>query len=43
MIFSFSGFNRVLERAEGLLKERLTGDDRVRIQQEFSAQVERAQ
>jgi F0F1-type ATP synthase membrane subunit b/b' len=35
--------NRVLERAETMLKERLTGDDRIRIRQEFSAQVERAQ
>jgi F-type H+-transporting ATPase subunit b len=34
---------RVLERAEAMLKERLTGDDRVRIRQEFSQQVERAQ
>lgn len=34
---------RVIERAETLLKERLTGDDRIRIRQEFSAQVERAQ
>jgi F0F1-type ATP synthase membrane subunit b/b' len=35
--------NRVLERAEAILKEKLTGADRIRIRQEFSAQVERAQ
>ena len=33
---------RVLDRAEVVLKERLTGDDRVRIRQEFSRQVEGA-
>lgn len=32
--------SKVLEKAEGLLKERLTGDDRVRIRREFSQQVE---
>jgi F0F1-type ATP synthase membrane subunit b/b' len=31
---------KVLERAETLLRERLTGDDRARIRQEFSRQVE---
>lgn len=31
---------RVLERAETLLRDRLTGDDRVRIRQEFSAHLE---
>jgi F0F1-type ATP synthase membrane subunit b/b' len=31
---------RVLDRAEVLLRERLTGDDRARIRQEFSRQVE---
>jgi F0F1-type ATP synthase membrane subunit b/b' len=35
--------NRVLERAEILMKERLTGDDRIRIRQEFSKQVESVQ
>ncbi|MGK5083647.1 ATP synthase F0 subunit B [Bdellovibrionota bacterium FG-1] len=34
---------RVLSRAEAILHERLTGDDRVRIRQEFSTQVESAQ
>jgi F0F1-type ATP synthase membrane subunit b/b' len=34
---------RVLDRAEHLLKERLTGDDRARIRQEFSRQVESIQ
>jgi F0F1-type ATP synthase membrane subunit b/b' len=34
---------RVLDRAEELLRERLTGDDRARIRHEFSAQVERVQ
>lgn len=34
---------RVLARAEKLLVERLTGDDRVRIRREFSTQVERIQ
>jgi hypothetical protein len=33
----------VLERAEGILRERLTGDDRVRIRKEFSNQLERTQ
>ncbi len=32
--------NRILSRAEVLLKERLTGDDRARIQLEFSRQLE---
>jgi F0F1-type ATP synthase membrane subunit b/b' len=32
--------SKVLEKAEGLLRERLTGDDRARIRQEFSRQVE---
>jgi F-type H+-transporting ATPase subunit b len=31
---------RILDRAERILKERLTGDDRARIRQEFSNQVE---
>ncbi len=31
---------KVLEKAETLLRERLTGDDRARIRQEFSRQVE---
>ena len=35
--------HRVLERGEKLLRERLTGDDRVRIRQEFSRQVESMQ
>jgi F-type H+-transporting ATPase subunit b len=34
---------RVLGRAEQLLRERLTGDDRARIRQEFSRQVEKIQ
>lgn len=34
---SFS--NRVIEKAEELIKTRLTGDDRVRIRREFSKQV----
>lgn len=34
---------QVLERAEQLLRERLTGDDRVRIRREFSKQVESVQ
>lgn len=34
---------RVLDRAEAILKERLTGDDRARIRNEFSSQVETAQ
>ena len=32
--------NRVLDRAETLLRERLTGDDRARITKEFTHQVE---
>jgi F0F1-type ATP synthase membrane subunit b/b' len=32
----------ILERAERILKERLTGDDRTRIRQEFTKQVEAA-
>ena len=32
--------NRVLEQAETILKNRLTGEDRARIRREFSAQVE---
>lgn len=35
--------HRVLDRAEAILKERLTGDDRARIRKEFSSQVETAQ
>lgn len=31
---------RVVDRAEGLLKDRLTGDDRARIREEFSRQLE---
>lgn len=34
---------RVVNRAEALIRERLTGDDRARIRQEFSSQLERAQ
>ncbi len=34
---------KVLDRAEHLLRERLTGDDRVRMREEFSSQVERVQ
>jgi F0F1-type ATP synthase membrane subunit b/b' len=34
---------RVLDRAETLLRERLTGDDRARIRKEFSLQVEKIQ
>jgi hypothetical protein len=33
----------VLNRAETILRERLTGDDRARIRQEFSRQVESIQ
>ena len=33
---------RVLDRTEAVLRERLTGDDKVRIRQEFSVQVEGA-
>lgn len=32
--------SRILERAETLLRDRLTGDDRARIRKEFSSQVE---
>jgi len=35
--------SRVLEKAEATLRERLTGDDRARIRQEFSRQVESVQ
>lgn len=35
--------SKVLSRAEQLLRERLTGDDRVRIRQEFSMQLEAIQ
>ena len=35
--------HRVIDRSEKLLRERLTGDDRVRIRQEFSRQVESMQ
>ena len=34
--------NRVLDRAEEILRERLTGDDRARICQEFSHQIQAA-
>jgi F0F1-type ATP synthase membrane subunit b/b' len=34
---------KVLERAEQILRERLTGDDRARIRKEFSSQVEAVQ
>ncbi len=34
---------KVLARAEAILRERLTGDDRQRLRQEFSSQVERSQ
>jgi F-type H+-transporting ATPase subunit b len=34
---------KVVDRAEALLRDRLTGDDRVRIRREFSKQVERIQ
>ena len=34
---------KVLDRAEAILKERLTGEDRTRIRHEFSAQVETLQ
>jgi F0F1-type ATP synthase membrane subunit b/b' len=34
---------RVLDRAEAILRERLTGDDRARIRKEFSTQVETVQ
>jgi len=35
--------SRVIDRAEALLRERLTGDDRARIRKEFSSQVETVQ
>jgi F-type H+-transporting ATPase subunit b len=35
--------HKILDRTEVLLRERLTGDDRTRIRNEFSTQVERAQ
>ena len=35
--------NQVVDRAEQFLRERLTGDDRVRIRREFSKQVESVQ
>jgi F0F1-type ATP synthase membrane subunit b/b' len=35
--------HKVLDRAEAMLRERLTGDDRARIRNEFSSQVERVQ
>ena len=35
--------SRVLARAETILRERLTGDDRARIRREFSSQVEQVQ
>jgi F-type H+-transporting ATPase subunit b len=35
--------SKVLDRAETLLRERLTGDDRARIRHEFSSQVESVQ
>jgi F0F1-type ATP synthase membrane subunit b/b' len=34
---------RVIDRAEAILRERLTGDDRARIRNEFSSQVETVQ
>lgn len=34
---------KILERAESIMRDRLTGDDRARIRREFSAQVETAQ
>lgn len=34
---------KVLDRAEAMLRERLTGDDRARIRNEFSSQVESVQ
>lgn len=34
---------RVIERTEAIVRERLTGDDRLRIRREFSLQVERIQ
>lgn len=41
-LFSEIGM-RVVGRAESLIRDRLTGDDRARIRREFSTQVERAQ
>ncbi|MGZ3688014.1 MAG: F0F1 ATP synthase subunit B family protein [Bdellovibrionota bacterium] len=41
-LFSELG-TRILTRAEALLRERLTGDDRARIRQEFSRQLESVQ
>jgi len=35
--------NQVLDQAQGLLKERLTGEDRDRMRKEFSSQVESIQ
>ena len=35
--------SRVLDRAEVMMRERLTGDDRARIRREFSTQVESVQ
>jgi F0F1-type ATP synthase membrane subunit b/b' len=35
--------HKVMDRAEQLLRDRVTGDDRVRIRQEFSRQVENIQ
>jgi F0F1-type ATP synthase membrane subunit b/b' len=35
--------HKILDRAEALLRERLTGDDRARIRHEFSSQVESVQ
>jgi F-type H+-transporting ATPase subunit b len=35
--------NKIMDRSEAILKERLTGDDRARIRNEFSAQVESVQ
>ncbi len=35
--------SRVIDRAEAILRHRLTGDDRVRIRREFSRQVENFQ
>jgi F-type H+-transporting ATPase subunit b len=35
--------SKVLDRAEAILRERLTGDDRARIRREFSTQVETVQ
>lgn len=35
--------SRIIDRAEAILRERLTGDDRMRIRQEFSREVETVQ